>query len=49
VQLRLEMVEAPAAPMAVWGGLTAEQQAEVVALLARLIAKTLTLKEAADG
>ena len=49
MQLRLEMVEAPAAPVAVWGGLTAQQQAEVVALLARLIAKTLTLKEAADG
>jgi hypothetical protein len=42
VQLRLDLVETPAPPPAVWAGLTGEQQAAVVALLARLIAKMLT-------
>lgn len=49
MQLRLEVVEAPAPPVAVWDALTAEQQAEVVALLARLMVKTLTGEEAADA
>jgi hypothetical protein len=43
VQLRLDLVETPAPPPAVWTALTGEQQAAVVAVLARLIAKTLTL------
>ena len=42
MQLRLDLVEPPAPPPAVWAGLTGEQQAAVVALLARLIAKMLT-------
>jgi hypothetical protein len=42
VQLRLDLVETPTPPPAVWEALTGEQQAAVVALLARLIAKTLT-------
>jgi hypothetical protein len=42
VQLRLDLVETPAPPPAVWDALTGEQQAAVVALLARLIAKMLT-------
>jgi hypothetical protein len=49
VQLRLELVEAPAPPVAVWDGLTLEQRAEVVALLARLMVNTLTGEEADDG
>jgi hypothetical protein len=39
VQLRLDLVDTPAPPPAVWDALTGEQQAVVVALLARLIAK----------
>jgi hypothetical protein len=39
VQLRLDLVSTPAPPPAVWDALTGEQQAVVVALLARLIAK----------
>ena len=46
MQLRLDLVEAPAPPVAVWEGLTAEQQAAVVGLLARLIAKTIAAGEA---
>ena len=42
MQLRLDLVETPAPPTAVWAGLTGEQQAAVVALLGRLIAKMLT-------
>jgi hypothetical protein len=43
VQLRLDLVETPAPPpVVVWEALTGEQQAAVVALLARLIAKMLT-------
>jgi hypothetical protein len=42
VQLRLDLVETPPPPTPVWAGLTGEQQAAVVALLARLIAKMLT-------
>ena len=42
MQLRLDLVETPAPPPAVWDALTGEQQAAVVALLARLIAKMLT-------
>jgi hypothetical protein len=49
VQLRLDLVEVPAPPVAVWEGLTAEQQAAVVGLLARLIAKTLAAGEADDA
>jgi hypothetical protein len=41
VQLRLDLVETPALPP-VWDALTGEQQAAVVVLLARLIAKMLT-------
>jgi hypothetical protein len=43
VQLRLDLVETPAPPAALWDALTGEQQAAVVALLARLIAKMLSL------
>jgi len=39
LQLRLDLVDTPAPPPAVWDALTGEQQAAVVALLARLIAK----------
>ena len=39
MQLRLDLVSTPAPRPAVWGALTGEQQAVVVALLARLIAK----------
>jgi hypothetical protein len=39
LQLRLNLVDTPAPPPAVWDALTGEQQAVVVALLARLIAK----------
>jgi hypothetical protein len=39
----------PAPPVAVWEGLTAEQQAAVVGLLARLIAKTLAAGETDDA
>ncbi|MFL6226233.1 MAG: hypothetical protein ACJ75K_26305 [Actinomycetes bacterium] len=39
LQLRLDLVDTPAPPPAVWDALTGEQQAVVVALLARLIAK----------
>ena len=42
MQLRLDLVETPAPPPAVWDALTGEQQAAVVAVLARLIAKMLT-------
>ena len=49
MQLRLDLVEVPAPPVAVWEGLTAEQQAAVVGLLARLIAKTLAVGEADDA
>ena len=42
MQLRLDLVETPTPPPGVWDALTGEQQAAVVALLARLIAKTLT-------
>jgi hypothetical protein len=49
VQLRLDLVEAPASPVAVWEALDPEQQAAVVGLLARLIAKTLTCEEADDA
>jgi hypothetical protein len=49
VQLRLDLVEAPAPPVAVWEALDPEQQAAVVGLLARLIAKTLTCQEADDA
>jgi hypothetical protein len=43
VQLRLDLVETPAPPAALWDALSGEEQAAVVAVLARLIAKTLTL------
>jgi hypothetical protein len=49
VQLRLDLVEAPAPPVAVWEALDLEQQAAVVGLLARLIAKTVTCEEADDA
>jgi hypothetical protein len=51
VQLRLELIETPTPPPGVWDALTGEQQAAVVALLARLIAKTLLCeaKEADDA
>jgi hypothetical protein len=53
VQLRLDLVSTPTPPAAVWDALTGEQQAAVVALLARLIAKTLPshsqAKEADDA
>ena len=51
MQLRLELIETPTPPPGVWAGLTGEQQAAVVALLARLIAKTLLCeaKEADDA
>ena len=39
LQLRLDLVDTPVPPPAVWDALTGEQQAVVVALLARLIAK----------
>jgi hypothetical protein len=39
LQLRLDLVDTPAPPPAVWDALTGEQQAVVVALLVRLIAK----------
>jgi hypothetical protein len=39
VQLRLDLVETPPPPTPVWAGLPGEQQAAVVALLGRLIAK----------
>ena len=42
MQLRQDLVETPPPPTPVWAGLTGEQQAAVVALLARLIAKMLT-------
>ena len=50
-QLRLDLVSTPALPPAVWEALTGVQQAVVVALLARLIAKTLLdqAKEADDA
>ena len=49
MQLRLDLVEAPAPPVAVWEALDPEQQAAVVGLLARLIAKTVTSEEADDA
>jgi hypothetical protein len=51
VQLRLELIETPTPPPGVWAGLTGEQQAAVVALLARLIAKMplCEAKEADDA
>jgi hypothetical protein len=53
VQLRLELIEIPTPPPGVWDALTGEQQAAVVALLGRLIAKTLLshsqAKEADDA
>ena len=51
VQLRLEIIDTPTPPPGVWDALTGEQQAVVVALLARLIAKTLLCeaKEANDA
>ena len=53
MQLRLDLVETPPPPTLVWAGLTGEQQAAVVALLGRLIAKTLLshsqAKEADDA
>ena len=49
VQLRLDLVEAPAPPVAVWEALDPGQQAAVVGLLARLIAKTVTCQEADDA
>lgn len=53
LQLRLDLVNTPTPPPAVWEALSGEQQAAVVALLARLIAKTLTshsqAKEADDA
>ena len=51
MQLRLELIETPTPPPGVWDALTGEQQAAVVALLARLIAKTLLCeaKEADDA
>ena len=39
MQLRLDLVETPPPPTPVWAGLPGEQQAAVVALLARLIAR----------
>ena len=48
MQLRLELVEAPASPAAVWDGLDPEQQTAAVALLARLIAKTVGPEEDDD-
>lgn len=42
MQLRLDLVETPAPPTPVWVGLPGEQQAAVVALLGRLIARMLT-------
>jgi hypothetical protein len=41
-QLRLDLINTPTPPPAVWEALSGEQQAAVVALLARLIAKMLT-------
>ena len=41
LQLRLDLVNTPTPPPAVWEALSGEQQAVVVALLARLIAKML--------
>ena len=53
MQLRLELIETPTPPSGVWDALTGEQQAAVVALLGRLIAKTLLshsqAKEADDA
>ncbi len=51
MQLRLELIETPTPPPGVWAGLTGEQQAAVVALLARLIAKMplCEAKEADDA
>ena len=39
MQLRLDLVETPPPPTPVWAGLPGEQQAAVVALLARQNAK----------
>ena len=51
LQLRLDLVSSPTPPPAPWEALTGEQQAVVVALLARLIAKMLLCeaKEADDA
>ena len=49
MQLRLDLVEAPAPPVAVWEALDPEQQAAVVGLLARLIAKAAHPATAAGG
>ena len=44
LQLRLDLVNTPTPPAAVWEALSGEQQAAVVALLARLIARMLLCK-----
>jgi hypothetical protein len=51
LQLRLDLVNPPIPPPALWDALTGEQQAAAVALLARLIAKMLLdqAKEADDA
>jgi hypothetical protein len=51
LQLRLDLVNPPTPPPALWDALTGEQQAAAVALLARLIAKMLLdrAKEADDA
>ena len=51
LQLRLDLVSTPTPPPAVWEALNGEQQAVVVALLARLIAKVpfCEAKEADDA
>ena len=49
MQLRLELIETPTPPPGVWDALTGEQQAAVVALLGRLIAKMLTSHLEAEG
>jgi hypothetical protein len=41
LQLRLDLVNTPTPPPALWEALSGEQQAVVVALLARLIARML--------
>jgi hypothetical protein len=50
LQLRLDPINTPTPPPAVWEALSGEQQAAVVALLARLIARMLLCqaKEADD-
>jgi hypothetical protein len=51
LQLRLDLINTPTPPPALWEALSGEQQAAVVALLARLIARMLLCeaKEADDA